>query len=123
MSSHEWAKHEREGWSVCSRCGMVRNYDREQTTCSGALPKIRQRIEIERMPMATSLDVAAPETFGKLLARIRSEPVPLAPNGEADPTWHARVNARLAPHDVVAVFDGHSRELKLVPAGRKEGKR
>ena len=49
MSSlgHEWAKHEREGWSVCSRCGMVRNYDREQTTCSGALPKIRQRSEIE----------------------------------------------------------------------------
>jgi len=26
---------------------MVRNYDREQTTCSGALPKIRQRSEIE----------------------------------------------------------------------------
>ena len=50
MSSlgHEWAKHEEhEGWSVCSRCGMVRNYDREQTTCSGALPKIRQRSEIE----------------------------------------------------------------------------
>ena len=49
MSSagHEWTKHEREGWSVCSRCGMVRNYDREQTTCSGALPKIRQRSEIE----------------------------------------------------------------------------
>lgn len=45
MSSpgHEWAPHEREGWSVCSRCGMVRNYDRETTTCSGALPKIRQR--------------------------------------------------------------------------------
>lgn len=44
MSSpgHEWAPHEREGWSVCSRCGMVRNYDRETTTCSGALPKIRQ---------------------------------------------------------------------------------
>ena len=50
MSSlgHEWAKHEEhEGWSVCSRCGMVRNYDRETTTCSGALPKIRQRSEIE----------------------------------------------------------------------------
>ena len=48
MSSpgHEWTKHEREGWSVCSRCGMVRNYDRE-TTCSGSLPKIRQRSEIE----------------------------------------------------------------------------
>lgn len=26
---------------------MVRNYDREITTCSGALPKIRQRSEIE----------------------------------------------------------------------------
>ena len=49
MSSpgHEWAPHEREGWSVCSRYGMVRNYDRETTTCSGALPKIRQRSEIE----------------------------------------------------------------------------
>lgn len=48
MSSpgHEWAPHGREGWSVCSRCGMVRNYDREMTTCSGALPKIRQRSEI-----------------------------------------------------------------------------
>ena len=44
---HEWTKHEREGWSVCSRCGMVRNYDRETTTCSGALPKIRQRSDIE----------------------------------------------------------------------------
>ena len=49
MSSpgHEWTPHEREGWSVCSRCGMVRNYDRETTTCSGALPKIRQRSEVE----------------------------------------------------------------------------
>ena len=46
-SGHEWVPHEREGWSVCSRCGMVRNYDRETTTCSGALPKIRQRSEIE----------------------------------------------------------------------------
>lgn len=49
MSSpgHEWTKHEREGWSVCRHCGMVRNYDRETTTCSGALPKVRQRSEIE----------------------------------------------------------------------------
>lgn len=48
MSSpgHEWTPHEREGWSVCSRCGMVRNYDRE-TPCRGALPKIRQRSEVE----------------------------------------------------------------------------
>ena len=44
---HEWAPHEREGWSVCSRCGMVRNYNRDTTTCSGALPKIRQRSEAE----------------------------------------------------------------------------
>ncbi len=44
---HEWAPHERDGWSVCSRCGMVRNYNRETTTCSGALSKIRQRSEIE----------------------------------------------------------------------------
>ena len=27
--THEWVQHEREGWSVCSRCGMVRNYDRD----------------------------------------------------------------------------------------------
>jgi len=52
--AHEWTKHEREGWSVCSRCGMVRNYDREQTTCSGALPKIRQRSEIEDYVDATT---------------------------------------------------------------------
>lgn len=49
MSSpgHEWVPHDRTIWSVCSRCGMVRNYGRETTTCSGALPKIRQRSEIE----------------------------------------------------------------------------
>lgn len=47
MTVHEWARHERDGWSVCSRCGMVRNYNRETTTCSGALPRIRQRSEIE----------------------------------------------------------------------------
>lgn len=46
-AGHEWVQHEREGWSVCSRCGMVRNYNRETTTCRGALPTIRQRSEIE----------------------------------------------------------------------------
>lgn len=44
---HEWAPHEREGWSVCSRCGMVRNYNRETTTCSGALPRIAVREDNE----------------------------------------------------------------------------
>lgn len=39
-SEHEWVK--REDWSVCSRCGVVRNRDRE-TVCSGKLPGIRQR--------------------------------------------------------------------------------
>ena len=43
-TGHEWVP--REGWFVCSRCGRVCNYDRE-TTCSGALPKIRQRSEVE----------------------------------------------------------------------------
>lgn len=52
-SGHEWTPHEREGWSVCSRCGMVRNYDREMT-CSGALPKIRQRSEISPPPTTTA---------------------------------------------------------------------
>ena len=49
MSSHghEWTPHEREGWSVCSRCGKVRNYDREMTTCSGALPRIAVREDNE----------------------------------------------------------------------------
>src|SRR5690606_10067103 len=41
-AGHEWAPHERDGWSVCSRCGMVRNYDRE-TPCRGSLPKVAQR--------------------------------------------------------------------------------
>jgi predicted HAD superfamily Cof-like phosphohydrolase len=39
VSTHEFVAHEREGWSFCSRCGLVRNYDRE-TTCRGAAPKL-----------------------------------------------------------------------------------
>lgn len=42
--AHEWTKHEREGWSVCSRCGMVRNYDRE-TPCRGKTPLVAPRTE------------------------------------------------------------------------------
>lgn len=55
-SEHEWTPHEREGWSVCSRCGMVRNYDREMT-CSGALPTIRQRSEISPPPTTTATSI------------------------------------------------------------------
>jgi hypothetical protein len=39
---HEWAPREPEGWSACSRCGMVRNYDRERP-CRGAMPEIKPR--------------------------------------------------------------------------------
>lgn len=42
---HDWVAHEREGWTVCSRCGMVRNYRDEIPACSGALPKVRPRAE------------------------------------------------------------------------------
>jgi hypothetical protein len=41
-AGHEWAPHERDGWSVCSRCGLVRNYDRE-TPCRGTMPEIHPR--------------------------------------------------------------------------------
>lgn len=55
-AGHELEEHgvvTPEGGVVCRQCNreaggvMVRNYDRETTTCSGALPKIRQRSEIE----------------------------------------------------------------------------
>ena len=39
---HDWAPHERHGWSVCSRCGMVRNYECE-TPCRGATPLVLPR--------------------------------------------------------------------------------
>ena len=41
-SGHEWAQHEREGWTVCSRCGLVRNYDREMP-CRRVMPEIKPR--------------------------------------------------------------------------------
>jgi hypothetical protein len=41
-AGHEGAPHEREGWSVCSRCGLVRNYDRE-TPCRGVMPETQPR--------------------------------------------------------------------------------
>jgi hypothetical protein len=33
---HVWAKHEREGWTVCARCGQVRNFERPPGQCRGA---------------------------------------------------------------------------------------
>ena len=41
-AGHEWAQHEREGWTVCSRCGLVRNYDRE-SPCRRVMPEIQPR--------------------------------------------------------------------------------
>lgn len=41
--SHDWQKHEREGWTVCSRCGLVRNYDKDIVSCRGSAPKVEQR--------------------------------------------------------------------------------
>jgi hypothetical protein len=32
---HVWESHERAGWGVCSRCGHMRNYDREVIQCRG----------------------------------------------------------------------------------------
>jgi hypothetical protein len=70
-SGHEWTKHERRhGWSVCSRCGMVRNYDRETTTCSGALPKIRQRSEIASRDDAIDETRAALATVAACAQRL-----------------------------------------------------
>lgn len=34
---HSWVKHEREGWTVCAICGLVRNYDRPESQCRGAV--------------------------------------------------------------------------------------
>jgi hypothetical protein len=49
-SGHEWAEHPREQWTVCTRCGMVRNYG-GQSSCRGGLPDIRLRREAHR-PLA-----------------------------------------------------------------------
>ena len=63
---------EREGWSVCSHCGMVRNYDRETRTCSGALPKIRQRSEIEDCDHLSSENASLARQVESMAMRIES---------------------------------------------------
>ena len=40
---HNYVAHEREGWSVCTRCGMVRNYDRPIAGCRGVTGNIAVR--------------------------------------------------------------------------------
>lgn len=40
LAPHEWS--ERRGLTVCSRCGMVRNRDRD-TLCKGTLPTVQTR--------------------------------------------------------------------------------
>ncbi len=37
FSGHSWAKHEREGWTVCTLCGVVRNDERPASPCRGAV--------------------------------------------------------------------------------------
>lgn len=44
MEEHEWAKHQRDGWTYCLHCGMVRNQGKE-TPCKGELPKVEPRTE------------------------------------------------------------------------------
>lgn len=52
-SEHDYAPHPRnEGWSVCRRCGMVRNYSKP-TACRGAMPKIATRDAASEPPSAT----------------------------------------------------------------------
>ena len=43
MIEHNYVAHEREGWSVCTRCGMVRNYDRPIAGCRGVMGNIAVR--------------------------------------------------------------------------------
>ena len=43
MIEHNYIAHEREGWSVCTRCGMVRNYDRPIAGCRGVTGNIAVR--------------------------------------------------------------------------------
>ena len=95
MSSpgHEWTKHEREGWSVCSRCGMVRNYDRETTTCSGSLPKIRQRGNDQM----------------RLLAGLPLPPDVVAKLREADRLRKLFDDAGQGEHNVLALIDHYQR--------------
>lgn len=45
MGEHEWAKHQRDGWTYCLRCGMVRNHQGKETACRGELPKVEPRTE------------------------------------------------------------------------------
>lgn len=55
---HEWARHPREGWTVCGSCGLVRNYENGGKTCAGRLPSISTR-DAEGAPAST-----APEQVG-----------------------------------------------------------
>lgn len=43
MGEHEWAKHQRDGWTYCLRCGMVRNHQGKETACRGELPTVEPR--------------------------------------------------------------------------------
>lgn len=67
MSEHNYVAHEREGWSVCTRCGMVRNYDQPITGCRGVTGNIAVRggmtmTVVEEEPETSVCSVCAPPT-------------------------------------------------------------
>lgn len=63
--SHNWQKHERDGWTVCAQCGMVRNYDKE-TACRGAVPSVDvRRFSAEKAAEVCANNYAPPDpAFG-----------------------------------------------------------
>lgn len=65
-SEHDYAPHPRnEGWSVCRRCGMVRNYS-NPTACRGVMPKIATRDTASEPPSATPrMDAGVTHAYAK----------------------------------------------------------
>ena len=113
MSSpgHEWAPHEREGWSVCSRCGMVRNYDRETTTCSGALPKIRPKRDADIILSDAIDELAAARRVVESARQYRQALVECGP-GKGWARWaYAHVcRAREELDQALAAYDEAAKE-------------
>lgn len=69
MIEHDYVAHEREGCSVCTRCGMVRNYDKPASICRGAPPSIEVRggMTMNQVPAAEAMVCsvcARPTGFG-----------------------------------------------------------
>ena len=54
MSEHIWEKHTRDGWSVCSNCGMIRNYDKDTSRCSTPAVTARENVSDLRTRLAAA---------------------------------------------------------------------